>query len=99
MIWKKSKKKKEENLIERLTEGVTTCIVRRTYQGDGYDRKSNLVHYCAFFNVNNQYQPIDCAFRGEQLEILVGDKRELNHHYLSFYKCCNLGNKKRGWLK
>ena len=92
-------KNEDDSLIERLKKGITNCLVKRNYQGDGYDKKGNLVHYCTFFNVNNQYQPIDCDFRGEPLEILVGDKREWNHHYLPFYKCCNPGNKKKRWLR
>jgi hypothetical protein len=99
---RRKKKKKvvlEESLVDRLERQVTNCIYGNEFQGDGYDKKGSLVHYCAFFNVSNQYQPVDCGFRGEQLEILVGDKREMNHHYLSFYKCCNTGNKKKGWLK
>jgi hypothetical protein len=90
---------KDEPLVERLKEGIIGCLVKKNYQGDGYDKRGNLVHYCAFFNVGNQYQPVDCGFRGGPLEILVGDKRELNHHYIPFYKCCNIGNKKKGWLK
>ena len=99
MSKKNGRKKIEDNLINRLTEGIFDCIAKRNYQGDGYDKEGNLVHYCTFFNVNNQYQPIDCDFRGEPLEILVGDKREWNHHYLPFYKCCNPGNKKKRWLR
>ncbi|MBT6774945.1 hypothetical protein HOA91_06280 [Candidatus Woesearchaeota archaeon] len=99
MSREKTKREIEEPLTTRLTEGITNCLVKKNYQGDGYDKQGNLVHYCAFFNVSNQYQPMDCGFRGEQLEILVGDKRELNHHYLSFYKCCNIKNKKKRWRR
>ncbi len=88
--------KKNQHLIERLTEGVTHCLAKRNYQGDGYDKSGNLVHYCTFFNVSNQYQPVDCGFRGGALEIIVGNKRELNHHFIPFYECCNI-KKRRRW--
>ena len=44
-----SKESKKEPLVERLKEGIIHCLVKKNYQGDGYDKRGNLVHYCAFF--------------------------------------------------
>lgn len=84
-----------EPLTERLERQISTCLFERNYQGDGYTRKGRLVHYCTLFDVNNQRQPIDCDFRGCQLDILVGNRKEFAHHYIPFYKCCNIESRRR----
>jgi len=80
---------RDKSLIDRMTEDLTTCLVRGTYRKFGKDKEDNRRCYCTYFFTNGQFQPVDCGMRCDEVYyIKIGCG--MGEMYVPYYRCRDL---------
>ena len=74
-----------QSLEERMMRDVGDCINHGTEVKVGKQKYGSPISYCTYFFIGAGREPVDCAYRGERVTVMIDSV--LGTVPLEFYKC------------
>jgi len=81
-----------KSLEDRMLDDVANCIRTGEHVKIGNDKHGKGVAYCTYFFLEAGREPVDCAYRGNRVE--VERHSAVGTVYMEYYRCNRWQRKK-----